>query len=67
MNIMYIFEIKYYAWTWIYMCNKVQMFAYGPADATAIPEPHYLFPNLNADWFYLSGISLPSLSWKSGR
>ena len=29
------------------------MFAYGPADATAIPEPHRLLPNLNPDWFYL--------------
>ena len=31
------------------------MFAYGPADATAIPKPRHLLPRLNPDWFYLSG------------
>ena len=30
------------------MCR---LFAYGPADATAIPEPHHLLPHLNLDWF----------------
>ena len=30
-----------------------RLFAYGPADAPAIPKPH-LLPHLNADWFYLS-------------
>jgi len=34
----------------------------GPADATAIPKPHYLLPHLNPDWFYLSGTSLLKLS-----
>ena len=35
------------------------MFAYGPADATAIPKPHHLLPHLNPDWFYLSDTGLP--------
>ena len=34
------------------------MFAYGPADATAIPKPHHLLPHLDPDWFYLSGTGL---------
>jgi len=42
------------------------LFAYGPADATAIPIPHHLLPYLNPDWFYLSGTGLPRLSWKRG-
>jgi len=28
------------------------LFAYGPADATAIPKPHYRLPHLNPDWFF---------------
>jgi len=28
------------------------------------PKPHHLWPRLNPDWFYLSGTSLPRLSWK---
>ena len=39
------------------------MFAYGPADATAIPEPHNLLPHVNPDLFCLSGTGLPRLSW----
>jgi len=42
------------------------LFAYGPADATAIPIPHHLLSYLNPDWFYLSGTGLPRLSWKRG-
>jgi len=42
---------------------RYRLFAYGPADATAILKPH-LLPYLNPDWFYLSGTSLPRLSWK---
>jgi len=39
------------------MCR---LFAYSPADATAIAKPHHLLPHyLNPDWFYLSGTSLP--------
>jgi len=43
---------------------RCRLSAYGPADATAsIPKPHHLLPQLNPDWFYLSGTSLPRLSW----
>jgi len=41
---------------------RCRLFACGPADATAIPEPRHLLPDLNLDWFYLSGIGLPSRS-----
>ena len=30
---------------------KCRLFAYGPADAIAVPKPHHLFPDLNPDWF----------------
>ena len=43
------------------------LFAYGAADATAIPKPHSLLPHLNPDWFYLSGTGLLRLSCKRGR
>ena len=33
-------------------------------DAIAIPKPRHLLPHLYPDWFYLSGTSLPRLSWK---
>ena len=45
--------------------TRCRLFACGPADATAcIPEPRHLLPRVNPDWFYLSGTSLPRLSWK---
>jgi len=43
------------------------LFAYGPADATAIPKCHHLLPRLNPDWFHLSGTGSTRLSWKRGR
>jgi len=46
---------------------RCRLFAYGPADATAIPKPHRLLPRLNPDWFYLFGTGLTRLSWKSSR
>jgi len=46
---------------------RCRLFAYGPADATAIPKPHHLLAHLNTDWFYLSGAGLPRLSWKKGH
>ena len=46
---------------------RCRLFAYGPADTSAITKPHHLLPHLNPDWFYLSGIGLPRLSWKRGR
>ena len=32
---------------------RCRLFAYGPADATAVPKLHHLLPHLNPDWFYL--------------
>ena len=29
---------------------RCRLFAYGPADATAIPKPQHLLPRLNPDW-----------------
>jgi len=52
---------------WLSVWSEVQIIAYGPADATAIPKTHQLLPHLNPDWFYLSGTGLPRLSWKKGR
>ena len=46
---------------------QIVSIAYGPADATAIPEPHYLLHHLNPGWFCLSGTGLPRLSRKRGR
>ena len=46
---------------------RCRLFAYGPADATAIPNPHRVLRHLNSDWFYLPGTGLPRLSWKRGR
>ena len=43
---------------------RCRVFAYGPADATAIPKPHRLLPHLDPDWFYLSGTGLSRLPWK---
>ena len=38
---------------------RCTLFAYGQADATAIPKTLPVLPHLNRDRFYLSGISLP--------
>jgi len=46
---------------------RCRLFAYGPADATAITKPHHLLPHLNSDCFCLSGTSLRRLLWKTGR
>jgi len=45
---------------------RCRLFAYGPADATASPNPIISCLVLNPDWFYLSGTGLPRLSWKRG-
>ena len=34
---------------------RCRLFAYGPADATAVLKPYRFLPHLNLDWFYLSG------------
>jgi len=59
-------------WVMRYWCGylsgpRCRLFAYGPADATAIPKSHHRLPYLNSDWYYLSGASLARLSWKRGR
>jgi len=46
---------------------RCRLLAYGPAEAVAIPKPHYLLPHLNPDWCYLSATGLPRLYWKRGR
>jgi len=46
--------------------DRCKLFAYDPADATAIPKPHHLL-HLSPDWFYLFGTCLPRLSWERGR
>ena len=53
---------------WFYLCGaRCRLFAYGPADAAAIPQPHYLLSRINPDWYYFSGTCLPRLKWKRGR
>ena len=47
--------------------SRCGLFAYGPADATAILKPYCLLPYLNPDWFYHYGTGLTRLSWKRGR
>jgi len=51
---------------WVMRCwygylsaERCRLFAYGPADATAVPKPHHLLPHFNPDCFYLSGPCLP--------
>ena len=54
-------------WCGYLSAARCRLFAYGPADATAIPKPHHLLPHSNPDWFYLSGTGLLRLSWKRAR
>ena len=35
--------------------TRCRLFAYNPANATAIALAHHLLPHLNQDWFHLSG------------
>ena len=51
----------------VVVCLECRLFAYGPADATAIPKRYHLLPHLNQDWFYLSDIGFPRLFWKRGH
>jgi len=53
---------------WGYLSGaRCRLFAYGPADATAVPKPHRLLPHWNPDCFYLSGTGLPRLPWRRGH
>ena len=45
---------------------RCRLFAYGPADATAILKPHRLVSHLNPDCFYLSDTDVYP-GWKRGR
>jgi len=47
--------------------SKVQVVCIWSSWFHCIPKHHHLLPHLNPDWFYLSGTSLPRLSWKRGR
>ena len=40
-------------WCGYLSAARCRLFACGPADATAIPEPHHLSPHWNQDWFLL--------------
>ena len=46
-------------WYGYLSAERCRLFAYGPADATAVPKPHHLLPRFNPDCFYLSGTCLP--------
>jgi len=59
-------KIEWWVLVWLFGV-RCRLLAYGPADTTSIPKPHRLLPNLNPDWFYLSGTSLPRLCWKRGH
>jgi len=65
--VIFVPSLLWYSWLGVSGClseARCRLFAYGPADATAISKPHHILPHLNPDWFYLSGIGLPRLSWK---
>ena len=47
--------------------GKMQIVCIWSSWCHCIPKPHHLLSHINADWFYLSGSSLPRLSWKRGR
>jgi len=46
---------------------RCRLFAYGPADAAAIPKPHHVLRHLNPDWFYLSGYRLTQVVLEKGH
>jgi len=38
---------------WLSVCCELQLFAYGPADATAIPKLYYLLPQIQTGFTFL--------------
>ena len=52
---------------WLSVWSKVQTVCIWSSWCHCIPKPHHLLPNLNPDWFCLSGIGIPRLSRKRGR
>ena len=49
---------------WISQCSTDCLHV---VQTMPLHPPNYLLPHLNPDWFYLSGTSLPRLSWKRGH
>jgi len=47
--------------------SEVQIVCIWSSWCHCIPKLRRLLPHLNPDWFYLSDIGLPRLSWKRGR
>jgi len=58
------FSCNFRKWFSVRSGARCRVFAYGPADATAIPKPHHLLPFVNPDYFYVFGTGLSRLSWK---
>jgi len=52
---------------WLSVWSEVQIVCIWSSWCHYIPKPRHLLHHLNPDWFYLSGTSLPRLSWKEGR
>jgi len=52
---------------WLSVWSEVQIVCMWSSWCHCIPKPHRLLPHSNPDWFYLSGIGLPKLSWKTGH
>jgi len=48
---------------WLSVWSEVQIVCICSSWCHCIPKPHHFLPHLNPDWFYLSGTSLPRLSW----
>ena len=46
--------------------SEVQIVCILSSRCHCILKPHHFLPHFNPDWFYLSGTSLPRLSWKRG-
>ena len=44
---------------------RCKLFAYGPADATAIPKCHHLLPHLDPDWLSQLFLENRPLNWCS--
>jgi len=47
--------------------GEVQIVCIWSCWCHCIPKPSHLLPDLNPDWFYRSGTSLPRLSWERGH
>ena len=52
---------------WLSVRSEVQIVCICSSWCYCFPKPHHLLPQLNPDWFYLSGTDIPRLSWKRGH